>query len=104
MLTGNMRIIRGVFIFATQIVGGIAAAGIASSLTPGGLYTKTKLGGGTSKSRGTFIEVFLTALLVFTVLMLAAERNRSTYLAPVGIGLAEFIAMMAGKHPPLPNL
>lgn len=32
------------------------------------------------------IEMFTTALLVFTVLMMAAEKSKSTYLAPVAIG------------------
>lgn len=34
-----------------------------------------------SKVRGTFLEAFLTAMLVFTVLMLAAE-SKSDSLAP----------------------
>jgi aquaporin related protein len=29
--------------------------------------------------------------------MLAAEKHRSTFLAPLGIGLALFIAHLAGK-------
>lgn len=40
--------------------------------------------------------MFLTALLVFTIFMLAAEKHRATFIAPVGIGLALFIAHLAG--------
>ena len=40
--------------------------------------------------------MFMTAELVFVVLMLAAEKSKSTYLAPIGIGLALFVAMMGG--------
>lgn len=32
--------------------------------------------------------------------MLAAEKHKGTFLAPIGIGLALFIAELAGKHPP----
>lgn len=41
------------------------------------------------------IEMFTTALLVFTVLMCAAEKSKSTFLAPVAIGLALFVGHLA---------
>ncbi len=40
--------------------------------------------------------MFLTALLVFVILMLAAEKHNATFIAPVGIGLALFVAELAG--------
>ena len=40
--------------------------------------------------------MFLTAELIFVILMLAAEKHKGTFLAPVGIGLALFIAELAG--------
>ena len=42
--------------------------------------------------------MFLTAMLVFTILMLAAEKHKGTFLAPVGIGLALFICELAGVY------
>jgi hypothetical protein len=45
-----------------------------------------------------FIEMFITALLVFTVFMLAAEKHRATFIAPIGIGLALFVAHLAGAR------
>ena len=39
---------------------------------------------------------FLTAELVFTVLMLAAEKSKDTFIAPIGIGLSLFVAEIAG--------
>jgi aquaporin related protein len=56
----------------------------------------TSLSGGTTIARGVFIEMFMTAELVFVVLMLAAEKSKSTFIAPIGIGLALFVAMMGG--------
>ena len=79
-----------------QLVGAIAAAGIVSSLLPGDLSVRTTLGPGTSKTSGVFMEMFLTAQLVLTIFMLAAEKHKSTFLAPVGIGLSLFIAELAG--------
>jgi aquaporin related protein len=40
--------------------------------------------------------MFLTAELIFCILMLAAEKHKGTFLAPIGIGLALFIAELAG--------
>ena len=49
-----------------------------------------------STSRALFLEMFMTAELVITVLMLAAEKHKGTYLAPVGIGLSLFVIMLVG--------
>jgi aquaporin related protein len=38
--------------------------------------------------QGLFIEMFLTAELVFTIFMLAAEKHKGAFIAPVGIGLS----------------
>jgi aquaporin related protein len=40
--------------------------------------------------------MFLTSLLIFVILMLAAEKSRATFIAPVGIGLALFVAELCG--------
>lgn len=42
--------------------------------------------------------MFLTCELVFTVLMLAAEKSKDTFMAPIGIGLALFVAEIAGVY------
>jgi len=68
------------------------------ALYPGAMNVSTTLGGGTSIVQGLFIEMFLTALLVFTILMLAAEKHKGTFLAPIGIGLALFVAELAGVY------
>ncbi|GME28761.1 Major intrinsic protein [Neofusicoccum parvum] len=96
-LIGAVGWIRGGLIFLSQIIGAIAAAGIVSALFPGNLNVRTTLTN-TSIARGLFIEMFLTAMLVFTVFMLAAEKHKGTFLAPVGIGLALFVAEMSGVY------
>ena len=101
-LVGAMPWIRGGLIFISQIIGGIAAAGIVSVLYPGPLNVRTSLGAGTSKAQGVFIEMFLTTMLVFTIFMLAAEKSKATFVAPVGIGLSLFIAELAGKRTKMP--
>jgi aquaporin related protein len=91
-----MPALRGLMVFPAQLVGGIAAAGVVSALFPGPLNVSTRLGGGTSISQGLFIEMFLTAQLVLVIIMLAVVKHKSTYLAPVGIGLAFFVCEMVG--------
>lgn len=51
----------------------------------------TRLSKGTSVVQGVLIEAFGTMLLVFVILMLAAEKHETTPLAPVGIGLTLFV-------------
>jgi aquaporin rerated protein, other eukaryote len=58
----------------------------------------TLLSPNTTTAQGLFIEMFLTAELVFVVLMLAVEKSKDTFLAPIGIGLALFVAELAGEH------
>jgi len=49
-----------------------------------------------SSAQGVFLEMFLTVELMYTVLMLAAEKSKDTYLAPIGIGMSLFVAEIAG--------
>ncbi|KAK7706641.1 Aquaporin-5 [Diaporthe eres] len=90
--------IRGVFVFVAQLLGGIAAAGLAEVMFPTKLSVSTTLSDGVSLAQGVFIEAILTFELVFTIFMLAAEKHRATFVAPVGIGLALFIAEMSGVY------
>lgn len=96
-LVGALPWMRGCLLCFVQILGGIVAAAIVSCLFPGKLNVGTSLAGGTSITQGLFIEMFLTAELVFTIFMLAAEKHRGTFIAPIGIGLALFIAELTGQ-------
>ena len=91
MLVGAMTYFRGMLIIISQLLGAIAAAGVVSGLLPGPLNVRTGLAGGTTVVQGLFIEMFLTAMLVFAIFMLAAEKHKGTFIAPIGIGLALFI-------------
>ncbi|KAF2104028.1 aquaporin-like protein, partial [Rhizodiscina lignyota] len=97
-MIGAVGYFRGLIVFTAQICGSMAAAGVVSALFPGPLNVRTTLGGGTSVTRGLFIEMFLTVQLVFTIFMLAAEKHKGTFLAPIGIGLSLFIAELAGVY------
>jgi len=79
----------------------MSAAAVVSAILPGPLNVSTVLGAGTSVTQGIFLEMFLTAQLVFTIFMLASEKHKATFLAPIGIGLSLFVVELVGMtlHP-----
>ncbi|KAH6855483.1 aquaporin-like protein [Chaetomium sp. MPI-CAGE-AT-0009] len=91
-------VIRLVVVVIAQFLGGIVAAAVVSALFPGPLTVTTTLGGGANIAQGLFIEMFLTAQLVFVIIMLAAEKHKSTFLAPIGIGITFFLAELVGVY------
>jgi aquaporin related protein len=99
VVSGGLPWFRGLVLLPAQLLGGMAAAGLVSCMYPGNISTvNTLLASGTSITQGIFIEMFLTALLVYTVLMLAVEKSKDTFIAPLGIGLALFVAELAGVY------
>lgn len=78
------------------MLAGMSAAAVVQAILVGPLNVSTTLGTGVSPARGVFLEMFLTSLLVITIFMLAAEKHKATFLAPIGIGLALFVAEMVG--------
>lgn len=76
----------------------MCAGGLAAAMFNNEIFSvNTLLSAETSTAKGLFIEMFMTAELVFVILMLAAEKSKDTFLAPIGIGLALFICELAGK-------
>jgi aquaporin rerated protein, other eukaryote len=99
VVAGTLPAIRGLFLFPAQLIAAMCAGGLVQAMFPGDIrLTNTTLSPGTSISQGVFIEMFMTAELVFVVLMLAAEKSKDTFIAPIGIGLALFVAMMGGEY------
>ncbi|RYP87424.1 hypothetical protein DL769_000520 [Monosporascus sp. CRB-8-3] len=90
--------VRGILIIIAQILGAIAASAVVYGLQPDGFNVLTRLGGSTTVVQGLFMEMFLTMQLVFTIFMLAAEKHRGTFIAPIGIGLSLFIAELMGVY------
>ncbi|RDW82585.1 aquaporin [Coleophoma cylindrospora] len=96
-ITGVVPIVRSVAVFIAQIIAGIAAAAAVKGLIPGNdVLFVVHLTSGTTVTQGLFLEMFFTVELVFTVLMLAAEKTKATFIAPIGIGLALFVAELVG--------
>jgi aquaporin related protein len=99
-IIGAVGWFRAILLAIVQILAGIAAAGLVECIFPGDLNVRTTLNEKTSVGQGFVIEMLLTAQLVFAIFMLAAEKHAGTFIAPVGIGLALFIAELTGERNP----
>jgi len=98
-MAGALPWSRGLVLFPAQLIGGIVAAALVSCMFPGDIArVNTTLSPNTSIAQGVFIEMFLTCELVLAVLMLAVEKSKDTFIAPIGIGLALFVAEIAGVY------
>jgi len=96
MLVGAITPLRAALLTVSQILGGIVGSALIQALLPGTLNVRTTLSPGMSVVRGLFLEMLLSAMLMLAILLLAAEKSKATFLAPIGIGLALFIAELLG--------
>lgn len=98
VLVGALPALRGALLVVAQLAGAIAGAGLISTCMPGNLNASTALAQNVSYSQGIFLEAICTMQLIFAVLMLAAEKHKATFLAPIGIGLALFVSEMVSVY------
>ena len=99
-----------------QLIGAICASAVLLGILPGPLAVNTFPNNGTGTAQALFYgksslqtlnkaapsdtavstEMFLTFGLCMTVIMLSVEKNKTTPLGPVAIGLALFSTQLAG--------
>jgi len=97
-LVGVIGPVRWALCCFAQMIAAIAASAVVMALMPGPVAFNTAPGPGINKSQAVFMEMFMTAFLVLAVLMLAAEKSRSTPFAPIGIGLTLFACELWGLN------
>ncbi|SAM82483.1 uncharacterized protein UBRO_04479 [Ustilago bromivora] len=97
-LTGTLGWFQLLHLTIAQFAGGIAAAALTTGILPGNINARTTLANGTNIAQGFWLEFFLTCQLILAIFLLAAEKHRGTFLAPVGIGLALFLAELLGTN------
>lgn len=78
ILTGTLTWQRGLILSIAQYAGGIASAALVTGLLPYTINARTDLGEGTTVVQGFFIEFFMTAWLIFTVLLMAGEKHKAS--------------------------
>jgi aquaporin related protein len=94
MLIRAVPPLDGLLDIISQLFGSILASAIAYGLLPSGALAATELGDTTTVTQGLFIEMFITAQVVVAVFMLATEKHKATFIAPVGIGLTVFACIL----------
>lgn len=90
-IIGQIRWDRALYAIFAQLSASIASSFVVSALLPGPLPVTTGLDPSMTVTRGLFLEVFLTAQLVLTVLMLPGGGAKPLY-----VGMALFVAEIAG--------
>lgn len=90
LLIGAIKPGRFLFYILAQFTGSIAASSLLAALLPGSLAVTPSLGANASPIQGMFIECVITCALILSVLFMAVEKHRATFLAPLGIGLTLF--------------
>jgi len=98
LMVKSINFVRAFLLVVAQIAGSIFSSYLVSVLFPTPFNVRTTLSSTTSLARGVFIEAILTAELVFTIFMLAKEKHKATFMAPIGIGLALFVAELVGVY------
>ncbi|KAB8305176.1 hypothetical protein EYC80_004466 [Monilinia laxa] len=86
--------VRAILLVIAQLCASCIAAILVEKIFPNQFGAATALGSGTSVGQGFVIETITTAVLIFTIIMLAVEKHRATFIAPIGIGMALFVAHM----------
>ncbi|KAF5877828.1 putative aquaporin protein [Botrytis fragariae] len=97
VLIGAVSPTKALILIPAQLVGGSLAAAAVKGIIPGdNILFAVSLGPGVTDVQGVFMELLLTFMLVFTILMLVAEKTKSTFVAPIGIGFSLFIGHLVG--------
>ncbi|KAG0144515.1 hypothetical protein CROQUDRAFT_672343 [Cronartium quercuum f. sp. fusiforme G11] len=90
LLVGVISPVRFVLYSLAQMAASITACALLQAILPGPLTVTPSLGAGTTTVQGIFIESFTTAALILSVLFLAVEKHRATFIAPIGVALTLF--------------
>lgn len=97
-LLKDVTIGRAVLLCAVQCGAACFAAYLVNVMYPTPMRVGAALGSNATVTQGFFIELICTMMLVFTIIMLAKEKHRATFIAPIGIGLALFVGELASVN------
>lgn len=92
-LTGKIHWHRAVHTIISQLLAGMSAAGFISAILPGPLTIDTKLDASMSITRGLFLEAFVSAQLILTILMLDAGPSKAMF-----IGISLFVSQICSVY------
>ncbi|KAJ3245327.1 hypothetical protein HDU78_009572 [Chytriomyces hyalinus] len=93
LLVAGVMDVKTAFVYTVaQLLGATVACGAVSAIFPGDFAGANQIFDGVGTIQAFLLEAILTFGLVLTVLFLAVEKSRITFLAPLIIGIYVFIA------------
>jgi len=99
LLVGVIKPVRFVLYCIAQLLGAVAGAALLRGLTGKSLDpVNTSLHADINLAQGIFMEIFMTSVLILSVLMLSVEKHQVTPFAPVGVGLTIFATHLFASH------
>lgn len=101
LLAGAIGPLQAAIYLFAQLSGSLAGAGLTKGVLPGAVYENISggahnLASGVSPGQGVLCEIVLTTVLVLTVLMSAVDSRTKSPLAPLAIGFAVTVDILAG--------
>ncbi|KAL8565110.1 hypothetical protein ACOMHN_005313 [Nucella lapillus] len=102
VLAGATAPLKGVTYVLAQLLGGVIGAGLAKAIIPTEAYLAIKGGAhtlspGVTVGQGVLCEMVLTTVLVLTVIMTSIDPQTKAPLAPIAIGFAVILDVVAGN-------
>ncbi|KAL5018617.1 hypothetical protein ScPMuIL_004339 [Solemya velum] len=100
-IAGGTAPVVALLYFISQLLGGMLGAAFTRAVLPTDVYGNISAGGhalpnDVGPGWGILCELILTTVLVFTVLMNAIDNRTKNKLAPLAIGFAVAVDIMAG--------
>ncbi|GAA5855489.1 hypothetical protein JCM8547_007857 [Rhodosporidiobolus lusitaniae] len=98
LVAGAVTPMRCALLIISQILGCLSGAALIDALLPGTLNVRSVRGGGISIARAFWLEAFLTAVLMLSILLLAAVPNKAKHISPLVIGFTLFVCELVGVY------
>lgn len=101
LLAGAITPVKAVLYVVAQLLGGICGAGLTRGILSSTEYETIgggahNLASGVTAGQGMLCEIVLTVVLVLTILMAAVDPKHKSVLAPLAIGFAVVVDILAG--------
>ncbi|GFO39077.1 Aquaporin-8-like [Plakobranchus ocellatus] len=100
-LTGVINPLNAALYVLSQLAGSITGAALTRGILSKTTYVSiaggaTMLGPDTTVAEGFLAEIVLTSILILTILLTGVDNSTKTSLAPIAIGFAVIVNILAG--------
>ncbi|RUS76318.1 hypothetical protein EGW08_015925 [Elysia chlorotica] len=101
LFAGGIGPMNAVLYVVSQLIGSITGAALTRGVLSQAAFVNisggaSALGANSTVSEGLMAEIVLTAILMITILLTAVDNSTKTSLAPIAIGFAVIVDILAG--------